>query len=274
MSALSFRSLRSLRFARVAVIAMTLLLAVLVGALTPSLTYAAPPAQTPTGAADLAQTVSAFLDLLMALLIGGAVAYVLQMIPAWRNWSPTQFPFAKPLVVLVFTALLGGALSSLKVIATAELFAHAPDWARAFVGFVVVFVGSQLTYQKGFSPQWARVGVVLAVLLLGGALVLASAPTANAESPAADRLAQEPALYCVALEVGLPADAVALAKVKFDTRYGFAHGIASDAQWSATWGERMQYFTDWLGVPNPTNDGTLKSWCARLVAAQARILEP
>lgn len=200
----------SRRFLRVAVIAMTLLLAVLVGVLTPALTYAAPPAQTPpSSAADLAQTVSAFLDLLMALLIGGAVAYVLQMIPAWRDWSPTQFPFAKPLIVLVLTALLGGALSSLKVIATAELFAQAPDWARAFVGFVVVFVGSQLTYQKGFSPQWARVGVVIAVLLFGGALLLANAPVANVESPSSDRLA---------LEVGLPADAVALGKIKCDTR--------------------------------------------------------
>ncbi len=152
MTALSFRSRH---FIHVAVIAVTLLLAVLVGALTPALTYAAPPAQTPpTGASDLAQTVSAFLDLLMALLIGGAVAYVLQMIPSWRDWSPTQFPFAKSLIVLVLTALLGGTLSSLKVIATAELFAQAPDWARAFVGFVVVFVGSQFTYQKGFSPQW------------------------------------------------------------------------------------------------------------------------
>lgn len=150
MSALSARTIF-----RLAVITLTLVLALFVGVLVPMVASAAPPAQTPpTAANDLAQTVSAFLDLLMALLIGGAVAYVLQMIPAWRDWSPTQFPFAKPLIVLVLTALLGGALSSLKVIATAELFAQAPDWARAFVGFVVVFVGSQLTYQKGFSPQW------------------------------------------------------------------------------------------------------------------------
>ncbi len=150
MSALSART-----FIRFAVIALTLVLAVLVGALTPALTYAAPPAQTPpTGANELASTVSAFLDVLMALLIGGAVAYVLQMIPAWRDWSPTQFPFAKPLIVLVLTALLGGALSSLKVIATAELFAQAPEWGRAFVGFIVIFVGSQLTYQRGFDARW------------------------------------------------------------------------------------------------------------------------
>lgn len=149
-------TLQSFRFIRLAMIALALLFAVAVGALVPAVAAAAPPAQTPpTGADDLAATVSAFLDLLMALLIGGAVAYVLQMIPAWRDWSPTSFPFAKPLIVLVLTALLGGALSSLKVIATAELFAQAPDWARAFIGFVVVFVGSQLTYQKGFSPQWA-----------------------------------------------------------------------------------------------------------------------
>lgn len=271
MSALLFCSRR---FLRVAVIAMTLLLAVLVGALTPALTYAAPPAQTPpTGANDLAQTVSAFLDLLIAFIVGGGIAYVLQMITAWTEWKS---PF-KPWVVVLLTALIGAALTSLKVLATAELFSQVPDWGRAFIGFIVVFVGSQITYQRGFNPAWAtvtRVGVVIAVLLLGGALVLANAPTARAESPAADRLAQEPGLYCVALEVGLPADAVALAKIKFDTRFGFAHNLATADEWSATWGERMQYFTDWLGVPNPTNDGTLKPWCARLVAAQAHILEP
>lgn len=150
MSALAAR-----RIFRFAVITLTLVLALLSGVLVPMVASAAPPAQSPPAAAnDLAQTVSAFLDLLIALLIGGAVAYVLQMIPAWRNWSPTSFPFAKPLIVLVLTALLGGALSSLKVIATAELFAQAPEYARAFVAFIVVFVGSQLTYQKGFSPQW------------------------------------------------------------------------------------------------------------------------
>lgn len=264
-------SARSSRFVRVAVIAVTLLLAVLVGALVPTVAAAAPLAQTPpTGANDLAQTVSAFLDLLIIFIVGGGVAYVLQMIPAWTEWKS---PF-KPWVVVLITALIGGALTSLKVLATAELFAQVPDWGRAFIGFVVVLFGSQLTYQKGFSPQWARGGAVLAVLLLGGALVLVHAPVANAESPAADRLAQEPALYCVALEVGLPADAVALAKIKFDTRFGFAHNLATADEWSATWGDRMQYFVDWLGVPNPTNDGTLKPWCERLVAAQSLILEP
>lgn len=265
---------RSSRLVRVAVIALTLVLAVLGGALTPALTHAAPPAQTPpTGAPELAQTVSAFLDLLIAFIVGGGVAYVLQMITAWTEWKS---PF-KPWVVVLLTALIGAALTSLKVLATAELFSQVPDWGRAFIGFIVVFVGSQITYQRGFNPAWAtvtRVGVVIAVLLLGGALVMANAPVANAESPAADRLAQEPALYCVALEVGLPADAVALAKIKFDTRFGFAHNLATSDEWAATWGERMQYFTDWLGVPNPTIDGVLKPWCARLVAAQARILEP
>lgn len=268
MSTLSFR------FVRHAMIALALLLALSVGALVPAVAAAAPPAQTPpTGANDLAQTVSAFLDLLIAFIVGGGIAYVLQMITAWTEWKS---PF-KPWVVVLLTALIGAALTSLKVLATAELFSQVPDWGRAFIGFIVVFVGSQITYQRGFNPAWAtvtRVGVVIAVLLLGGALVLANAPVANAESPATDRLSQEPALFCVALEVGLPADAVALAKVKFDTRFGFAHNLATSDEWAATWGERMQYFTDWLGVPNPTIDGVLKPWCARLVAAQARILEP
>lgn len=152
--------------------------------------------------------------------------------------------------------------------------------ANALVVAVLGAAGVYLAGQKdGYVKAMSEQGIVRSALIVGllivvGALVLANAPVTNAESPATERLAQEPALYCVALEVGLPADAVALAKVKFDTRYGFAHGIASADQWSATWGDRMQYFTDWLGVPNPTQNGTLKPWCARLVAAQARVLEP
>lgn len=125
----------------------------LAGLALPVVTYAAPPTQDAGGADALAQAVSAFLDLLLAIIVGGGIAYLLQMSAQWRDW---QSPL-KPIVVLVITALLGGALSALKVIATAELFAQVPEWGRAFIGFIVVFFGSQLTYQKGFNT-WLGAG--------------------------------------------------------------------------------------------------------------------
>ena len=120
------------------------------------------------------------------------------------------------------------------------------------------------------------------VFLLSAALMLFVLPllsiqTAAAEGPtpeqvAAERLQQEPALYCVAFEAGVPASAVALAKVRFDTRYGAVEGISGEA-WTATWYERMQYFVDWLGLSSPMTDSALKPWCARLLDAQAKIFE-
>lgn len=157
----------------------------------------------------------------------------------------------------------------------AEIVIAANALVVAVLGAAGVYLAGQKDgYAKAMDAGGVRSVLIVGLLLLGGALLLVNAPAANAESPVTDRLAQEPALYCVALEVGLPADAVALAKIKFDTRFGFAHNLATVDEWSATWGDRMQFFTDWLGVPNPTNDGTLKPWCARLVAAQQRILEP
>lgn len=132
-------------------IAIAFVVALLLAAFViPSVTYAAPPLQTAPAPADLATVVGGFLDLLIALAVGGGVAYVLQMSGAWKAWESPL----KPVVVLVLTAILGGTLAALKVLATAELFAQAPEFARAFLSFVVVFFGSQLTYQKGFSfPQ-------------------------------------------------------------------------------------------------------------------------
>ena len=125
-------------------------LALLVGVALPGITYAAGPLQTDTQPADLATVVSGFLDLLITLAIGGGVAYLLQMWSGWREWSSPL----KPIAVIALTAVLGGGLSALKVVATAELFAQAPEWGRAFISFVTVFVGSQLTYQKGFGQTY------------------------------------------------------------------------------------------------------------------------
>lgn len=140
-----FRSIVALR---IALVLFAVLFAALIGLAIPTVALAAPPVQEPpTDSAALAQAVGAFIDLLLAAIIGGGLAYVLQMWKAWREWSSPL----KPLIVLVLTALLGAGLSSLKVIATAELFDQAPEWGRAFIGFIVVFFGSQLTYQRGFA---------------------------------------------------------------------------------------------------------------------------
>lgn len=254
------------RALRAGLVMLAMLLAVLLGVSVPNVTYAAPPMQSsPTGAADLAQAVSMLVDLLIAFAVGGGVAYVLQMSSRWTKW---RSPF-KPVIVLAITAGIGASLSALKVAATMELFAQAPDWARAFIGFIVVFVGSQLTYQKGFSPQWAaRVGII-AVLLLGGALMLVNAPIASAESPASARLAQEPQLACVAIQAGVPSEWVALKKIAFDTEYGIANHIETDTQWAATFGTRMQFFTARYGLSNVADEeGKPLKWCARLIAAQ------
>ncbi len=138
-------------FRQFALLSIAIVLALTLGALLPTLTYAAGLAQA-TESGDLAQVVSGFLDLLIALAIGGGVAYILQMSGTWRAWDSPL----KPVAVIALTALLGGVLSALKVIATAELFAQAPEWGRAFISFVVVFFGSQLTYQKGFSPKYVN----------------------------------------------------------------------------------------------------------------------
>jgi hypothetical protein len=134
---------------------LVIVLALFIGALVPSVTLAAGPSQS-TEPGDLSTVVSGFLDLLIALAIGGGIAYLLQMIGPWRDWSSPL----KPLIVILLTAILGGALTSLKVLATAELFAQAPEWGRAFISFIVVFVGSQLTYQKGFSPSFVMPAAV------------------------------------------------------------------------------------------------------------------
>lgn len=136
------------RFLRVGIILVVLCAALSIGLATPALA-AAPPVQAPAPP-ELASSVGAFIDLLIALAVGGGVAYLLQMSDKWKEWKS---PF-KPLVVIALTALLGAALTALKVVATSELFLQVPDYARAFISFIVVFVGSQLTYNKGFSPQW------------------------------------------------------------------------------------------------------------------------
>lgn len=129
-----------------------ILVTILLAALLPTMALAAPPAQTdPTAPGDLASTVAGFLDLLIALAVGGGIAYLLQMSDTWKQWDA---PY-KPLVVIALTALVGGGLAALKVVATAELFAGVPDWGRAFVSFIVVFFGSQLTYQRGFTAPSA-----------------------------------------------------------------------------------------------------------------------
>lgn len=112
---------------------------------------------------------------------------------------------------------------------------------------------------------------VLVLVTLG--VTPAHADDASYAEIAAARLAQEPALTCVAFETGMPAALVAIAKIDFDQQFGFVHNLTTPEQWAATYGDRFQFFTDNLGVPNPTRDGAPLKWCARLIHAQQKILQ-
>lgn len=139
----------------VGLITLALILTLLIALSIPGLTSAAGPAQAPdpTSPGELSAAVVGFLELLVAFfVVGGGIAYVLQISQTWKEWAS---PY-KPLVVLALSALLGGGLAALKVLATPELFAQAPEWARAFLSFIVVFVGSQFVYHKGFSAPAAQ----------------------------------------------------------------------------------------------------------------------
>lgn len=128
-----------------------IIVAVLLGAglLFTSGALAAPPQQAPSPD-ELAQSVNAFLSLLITLAVGGGIAYLLQMFPKWAAW---ESPF-KPYIVILIVALVGGGLTALQTFATPELLGLAPMWVRAFLGFIVALLGSQLTYQRGFDPKW------------------------------------------------------------------------------------------------------------------------
>lgn len=115
--------------------------------------FAQSPVEPPTAAGDLSAAVLALIALGISFVMGGGLAYFLEMLPQWKAW---QSP-VKGYLVIALSVLIGAALTSFKVLATPELFAQAPEWLRAALGFAVVSLtvlfGSQLTYQRGFA-QW------------------------------------------------------------------------------------------------------------------------
>lgn len=284
-----FDVLRS-SFVRFAV-ALVLLNALLLGVVTAVL--AAPPVQG-ENATPSAQLSPELLASLAAFFFSLVFAYV-PRVSTWYNALNSEYKASimGGVIVLVglasfslscggFVSLDGVACNQTGIVAVVQaiLFALVAN-VGAYTLLVKPFKGSAERAQGNaptFPPAGTRVGVLLAILFLGGVLLM-GAPTARADAPsnqevATIRLAQEPYLACIALETGMPANAVAFAKIDFDTEFGFVHGITTNDQWGASYGQRVQAFADWLGVPNPTNYGSPKPWCARLIAAQAHILEP
>jgi|GEM_PF-6232501 predicted permease len=142
---------RSTRWLRVTVILMTPFLALLVGVITPALTYAAPPMQTPEPPATpdaLAAAILVLVGMLITFVSGGGISVLLEMIPAWTNWTSPM----KGYIVIALSILIVAALTSAKVVTTPEALAGLPDWAIVFLGSVVfsltALLGTQLTYKR------------------------------------------------------------------------------------------------------------------------------
>ncbi len=111
----------------------------------------APSAQTqdpPTDATGVSQAVNALIAIAITFFAGGGLSYFLQMWDRWRNWESSL----KPTIVIILSGLIAAGLTSLRVLATPELFAQIPTWGLAFIGFAVVFFASQFTYQRLFAP--------------------------------------------------------------------------------------------------------------------------
>lgn len=116
--------------------------------------------------------------------------------------------------------------------------------------------------------------VILAIVILVMAVLALRFPApTQAASPAEiqNYLQGEQYLRCVAVETGAPVGFVVESKISFDYQFGFEHGITTPDQWRATFVDRVQQFTDYLEVPNPTRDGQPLKWCQRLIDAQTKL---
>lgn len=146
-----FHSFGSFKQFRAAVILLAVLCALLIGMLTPTITVASSPAQTPDPAATpdaLASAIIVLVGLVITFISGGGVSVLLEMLPAWTNW---QSP-AKGYIVIALSILIVAGLTSAKVIATPTALAGLPDWALSFIGSVVfsltALFGTQITYKR------------------------------------------------------------------------------------------------------------------------------
>lgn len=244
-------------------------------------------ALTAQGAPDSAQdAVSGFLTLVIALVTGGALAYLFDDIPAWRNWKP-QTAWLKSTLMLAATALVGAALVTLQTNILPQYFGGLPAEARTAIAWAAVYLSSQITHQYDVKAEAERAlvrfqieraqavaGTVGKAALILALLALALAVPLTTQAAAPDEIQNylngEPALFCIAHDIGAPVEAVVAAKITFDNRFGAAHAYApGDAAWAASYAERIQYFAGYLNTPNPLRaDGNLTQGCARLVKAQ------
>lgn len=120
-----------------------------------------------------------------------------------------------------------------------------------------------------------KIGVVaLACLLaLGVGIAIPQIAAAEAPMPAptpaeiAQRLIEEPELYCFAAWSGIPAEDLAVGKLAFDYRFGYANNLRTPDQWRATWDNRWQGYADAMGLPNMVGTDT----CNRVKFARSQL---
>jgi hypothetical protein len=119
--------------------------------------------------------------------------------------------------------------------------------------------------------KWRQGLIVLIMLLtawlLDAAIARADGPTPPDATQIAQRLQEEPQLYCFAQWIGAPPEAMAIGKLQFDYQFGYQNRLTTMEQWRATWSARFQSFADWLGVPNPVGSDT----CNRQIDALRRL---
>lgn len=113
--------------------------------------------------------------------------------------------------------------------------------------------------------------LMVAVLLLALASMALVVPRAQAATSdeITNYLNGEPALFCVAQDLGVPVEMVVAKKIKFDNAFGIAHGYAAgDPAWAESYVNRMQYFTGYLNTPNVLlDDGAPTQGCGRIIKA-------
>jgi len=102
--------------------------------------------------------------------------------------------------------------------------------------------------------KWRTVTVIVAALVLAVVLgimipmIADAAPIACSAADAQARLAQEPELYVIAGELGVPPNLVACDKISFDADYGWKNQLDTSAKWSATYWDRANLYTAHVGA--------------------------
>lgn len=120
---------------------------------------------------------------------------------------------------------------------------------------------------------------ILLLLIILFSIVNFTPPTADAAGctdiacAVAEYQEQEQYLFCISRDTGVSVGLLTVAKLNHDYLFGVEHQLTGE-QWAASYGQRVQAFTDMLGTPNPTDaDGTPNHACQRLIDMHARLLE-